>query len=53
MLLKNIKIVFPIINIDVHSLQFTQDSFKNIINLLNQLNYIDLVIDNVYNTYKK
>lgn len=38
--------------IDVHSLQFTPDSFKNIINLLNQLNYIDLVIDNVYNTIK-
>jgi hypothetical protein len=38
--------------LDVHSLQFTPDSFKNIINLLNQLNYIDLVIDNFYNTIK-
>ena len=38
--------------LDVHSLQFTPDSFKNIINLLNQLNYIDLLIDNVYNTIK-
>mgnify|MGYP006418494735 FL=1 len=37
---------------DVHSLQFTPDSFENIINLLNQLDYIDLVIDNVYNTVK-
>lgn len=38
--------------LDVHSLQFTPDSFKNIINLLNRLNYIDLVIDKVYNTLR-
>ena len=38
--------------LDVHSLQFTPDSFKIIINLLNQLNYIDLVIKNTYNTIR-
>ena len=38
--------------LDVHSLQFTPDSFKNIITILKNLNYIDLVIDNVYSTIK-
>lgn len=37
---------------DVHSLQFTPESFENIINLLNKLNYINLVVDNIYNTIK-
>ena len=38
--------------LDVHSLQFTPDSFKNNINILSQLNYIDLVTDKVYNTIR-
>lgn len=38
--------------IDVHSLQFTPISFENVINLLNKLNYIDLVVNNIYYTIK-
>ena len=38
--------------LDVHSLQFTPDSFKNIIEILNKLNYIDLTIDVIYPTIK-
>lgn len=38
--------------LDVHALQFTPESFEIIINLLNELNYIDLIIDNIYSTLK-
>lgn len=36
--------------IDVHAWQFTPDSFKNIIENLYNLNYIDFKIKNIYNT---
>jgi SAM-dependent methyltransferase len=36
--------------VDVHSLQFTPDSFKEIINLLNELGYIQLKVDKIYPT---
>lgn len=36
--------------IDVHALQFTPDSFREIINLLNELEYIKLKIDKIYPT---
>jgi hypothetical protein len=38
--------------IDVHSLQFTPESFKIIVDILNNIDYIDLVIDNIYSTIK-
>ena len=38
------------IYIDVHSWQFTPDSFRKNINILNELNYIDLKIERIYNT---
>lgn len=36
--------------IDVHALQFTPDSFREIINLLNELGYIQLKVDKIYPT---
>lgn len=38
--------------LDVHSLQFTPESFEKIINTLNQLSYIDLIVDNIYPTIR-
>jgi hypothetical protein len=36
--------------VDVHSLQFTPDSFREIINLLNEMGYIKLKVDKIYPT---
>lgn len=36
--------------VDVHALQFTPDSFKEIINLLNELGYVQLKVDKIYPT---
>ena len=38
--------------IDVHSMQFTPDSFENIINLLYSIKMIDMKIDKIYNTQR-
>jgi len=38
--------------IDVHSLQFTPDSFENVIGLLNKNNFIDMQCDKVYPTVR-
>ena len=36
--------------IDVHAWQFTPGSFSNIINMLNELNYIDFKVTEIYHT---
>jgi hypothetical protein len=38
--------------IDVHSLQFTPQSFEKIINILEKYNFIDFTLDKIYHTKK-
>jgi len=38
--------------IDVHSMQFTPSSFKDIIDVLNKMRYIDLEVDKIYGPYR-